>query len=312
MSLATTAAPGSLASYTIPDDMLAEFQFIKGVVPLYAFNAKDGVYRDRSIENYNPEEHPTKISGCILGLSHGQAFLAKEGEGWSQKWLCRTNNITKPPILHPDLKDNEVRDLLTKGAGKDCSRCQLKEFVNGKNGAPDVKPVCGQNLHLLFLTEDNEICLLSIGGTSFKAMDNFLAPNFTRKMRFWWHFKVTLGREHCKNEKGETWWRVKPALGEAVNPSQYEGLANLRAQYIGHIDKSPAVVDDPEPQAVAAAPTASAPPASTATAAPATSTTKAAPVATPAAPAQTTFQLDEDGNPIWGDEVAASDTIPFD
>lgn len=271
-----TLSPAEIARQHLSNDMMSEmmseFDHVRDVVPFFSFNAKDGVFRDHSNESKNPEDHVKEMSGIILGVTYGQVWLAKEGETWSQKWICRANNKTKPPQVHPELSEQDRAIVAAKKAGVNCAICPLSRFQG------DQKPVCNTKITLLMLRNDNSVILLSIKGTAFLAMDKFLGANFKRTRTPWFTYTLSLAREY-KSQDGNSWWQIKPSLGPVTDVSTFNDLAALRSQYAAQVEAQEHhddAGDAAEKTSTSDQPTAS------------------------GAPVQASFELSDDGTPLWG------------
>lgn len=295
MTLATTSNQSPVI-WEMDEDMREELQLTRDVLPFLNFNGQDGVYADRSVQPYNPEQHPSALTGIILAVTYGQAYLAKDGEGWSQKWLCRAPNKLKPPIINMELSENERAELAGKGAGRSCQGCPLGAWLNRE------KPSCQAQIHLLILREaDNSPAIVSFGGTSFATLDRFLGANFKRRSSPWYRWPVQFGRER-HSQDGKSWWQATFQLGDEVSREQAAGLQQLRRQYLSQMDGTAS----PPPHVEAEAP------ATTSVATPAAPVqSKPAPAAYVPAGGQGTFALDDEGNPIWGGGGDAGSDIPF-
>lgn len=303
-----TIAPAQLAEYGISQEELAEtfgdYDEIRDILPKWRFDGQYGVYRDLSRDPYNPDEtieqgvpaHPPAMEGIILALTHDQALLRampEEGKpnhwtaGFSQGWLCRTNDRRpapkgQPPRLNLELTEDEQNVLRQRGAGTACAACPLQKWDDEINGRE-----CQSGIRLLFLTSSNEVGVLMFGGSSARALDTFIGKEMKRTNKPVFSRVIKFGRTQMEDKARGLRYKVATfQFGDVVPVQDWRTLLDLRHRHQQNFEQvQDSVAESAWPAASTGAPEQSAP-----------------------APQQGTLTLDEDGNPIVAEEVVPPPT----
>lgn len=217
-------------------EMMGEQALTRTMLPLWRFNGQDGFYVNKAIQPYNPENHPSELSGIILGVSYSQIWLRPYADPskYSQSWLCLAGDKRRPPRVHEELTEEEKALVARLGAGQNCMTCPLAQWSGEKGENP---PVCSDGVRLFFLTTSNEPILLAFSGTSGRQLDRFLGSTFKNARRPWNAFMVHFGRIR-KTEPGKNYWESTFAAGEAVPKASMPALMEIRRQYVEHFEKA--------------------------------------------------------------------------
>lgn len=250
-ALAPTFKSNLPAEFQATPDMIKEFDQVRDTVLFYSFNGQDGVYQDKSIDKnqYDPEDqnlHPRSFDGIILGVTYNRVWLVKpEDNSWSQSWICRAPNVTKPPFLNPELSDEDKARAIAAGVTGECESCLLAQWVGSQ------KPVCNRGINLLILRDDNQVVLVSFGGNSAIALDKFLSREFKKKGAAWFSWPVGFSRLRETSEKTKkNWYEAKFSRGENfVDAAMVPTLLKFREQYANHTDAREPDADQPRPAA---------------------------------------------------------------